>query len=75
MHTQDKQGLFAVAAIASVIFGWALVSNADVQDAENSHRVHCEMVALWEADAKRNVAPEQRLGHPNYDKRECGNGR
>ena len=71
MHTQDKQGLFAVAAIASVIFGWALVSNADVQDAENAHRVHCEMVALWKQDAARNVAPEQRRGWPNYDKREC----
>lgn len=71
MHAQDKQGFFAVAVIASVLFGWAMVSSADVQDAENSHRAHCEMVALWEADARRNVAPEQRRGWPNYDKREC----
>ena len=70
--SQDKQTAFAVAAMFSALFGWAMVSTADVQDAENSHRVHCEMVALWEADAKRNVAPEQRRGWPNYDKRECG---
>lgn len=33
MHTHDKQGLFALAVIASAIFGWAMVSTADVQDA------------------------------------------
>ncbi len=71
MHTQDKQGLFAAAAIASVIFGWALVSNADVQDAEGAHKAHCEMVALWDADAGRDVPEAQRRGWPNYDNREC----
>lgn len=71
MNHEEKQTAFAVAVLASVIFGWAMVSSADAQDAENAHRVHCEMVALWKQDAARNVAPEQRRGWPNYDKREC----
>ena len=47
------------------------VSSADLVDAENAHRIHCEAVAQWQADAALNVAPEQRRGWPNYDNREC----
>lgn len=71
MHTHDKQGFFALAAIAGAIFGWAMVSTADAQDAENEHRVYCEMIALWKADAAMNVEPAQRRGWPDYEKREC----
>lgn len=71
MHTQDKQGFFALAAIAGAIFGWAVISTADAQDAENEHRIYCEMVALWKEDAAMNVEPAQRRGWPDFEKREC----
>lgn len=67
----DKRDVGLIAALISVLLLWAAVSTADVQDAENAHKAHCEMVALWEADEQRNVPEAQRLGWPNYDEREC----
>lgn len=67
----DRRDAWLIAALISVLLLWAAVSTADAQDAENAHRVHCEMVALWEAGEQRNVPETQRLGWPNYDKREC----
>lgn len=46
---------------------WA--GTIDAQDAENSHREYCSMVALWDADAAQGVAPEQRAGWPPFDGR------
>lgn len=71
MNPKDKQTAFAVAVMFSALFGWAMVSTADVQDAENAHREYCEMVALWEADAAMNVEPAQRRGWPDFEKRKC----
>lgn len=52
------------------LFGiWAGVSTADALDAESSRQQYCEMVALWDADAAQDVAPEQRRGWPPYDGR------
>lgn len=47
----------------------ALAGTMDAQDAESSHREYCEMVALWDADAAQDVAPEQRRGWPPFDGR------
>lgn len=47
----------------------ALAGTMDAQDAENSHQQYCEMVALWDADAARGIAPEQRRGWPPFDGR------
>ena len=47
------------------------VSSADLVDAENAHRIHCEAVAQWESDAALDVEPAQRRGWPNYDMRKC----
>lgn len=67
----NKQGFVVAAVIATALFCWALVSTAEVQDAEQANRVHCEMVALWKSDAAQDVPPEQRRGWPNYDGRPC----
>lgn len=55
--------------IAGMLLALALVGTMDAQDAENSHRQYCEMVALWDSDAAQGVAPEQRRGWPPYDGR------
>ena len=71
MSKQDKQGVIIVLVAAALLVAWGVVGTADAQDAENAHRVHCEAVAEWQADAALSVAPEQRRGWPNYDGRVC----
>lgn len=60
---------WSLIALPPVFAALALVGTMDAQDAENSHRQYCEMVALWDADAAQDVAPEQRRGWPPYDGR------
>lgn len=71
MTNTDKRCALGVAAAFLVLLGWAAVSSADLQDAEQAHRVHCEAVAQWQADARAGVEPTQRRGWPNYDGRVC----
>ena len=67
----DLRDAGLIAGMLAGLLLWAFISTADAQDAENAHRVHCEMVALWKQDAALNIAPEQRRGWPNYDMRKC----
>jgi hypothetical protein len=61
-------------ALLLVFAALAIVGTMDAQDAENSHRVYCEMVAQWDADAAQDVAPEQRRGWPPFDgRKQCKN--
>ena len=71
MNKQDKQGFVIVLAAALVLAAWGAIGTADAQDAENAHRVHCEAVVQWHADARAGVGPAQRRGWPNYDGRAC----
>lgn len=65
-----NRSLVAAGAVIALA-AWVAVSTADAQDAENSHRIHCEMVAVWEADKAKGLAETERNGWPNFDKREC----
>lgn len=67
MPTTKDWSLIAGMLLALAV--WAGVSTADAQDAGSSHRQYCEMIALWDADAAQDVAPEQRRGWPPYDGR------
>ena len=71
MTNTDKKTVVGVVVASMVLLGWAAVSSADLQDAETAHRVHCEAVAQWQADARVGVEPAQRRGWPNYDGRVC----
>lgn len=71
MHPQDKQAFFAVAVLASVLLGWALVPGDEIDDAQIAHNHHCKMVAAWEADKAQGITEWARDGWPNYDGREC----
>mgnify|MGYP001266202527 CR=1 FL=1 len=48
---------------------FATVSAMDAKEAESVNRKYCEMIALWEKDIARGIAPEQRAGWPPYDGR------
>jgi hypothetical protein len=54
--------LVALLAFAAL----TLAGTMDSQDAEDSHREYCGMVALWDADASQGVAPEHRAGWPPF---------
>ena len=71
MTNTDKRCALGVAVSFLVLLGWAAVSSADLADAEQAHRIHCEAVAQWQADARAGVEPAQRRGWPNYDGRAC----
>lgn len=71
MNNQNKQTLFIVAVAVSMLFGWSIVSTADVQDAEDEQRYYCEMIELWQADKADNIPPAQRKGWPNYKNARC----
>lgn len=45
----------------------ATVNTIDAKDAESANRKYCEMVAIWDRDAARGIAPEQRAGWPLFD--------
>lgn len=52
----------------------ATVNTIDAKDAESVNRKYCEMTALWEKDAARGIAPEQRAGWPPFDgRKQCEN--
>ena len=56
--------LFAVVFAASF---FVLAFSCDgIDDLQAEQDQYCEMVALWNADAKRGVSPEQRIGWPPY---------
>lgn len=46
---------------------FATVSAMDAKEAESVNRKYCEMIALWEKDAARGIAPEQHKGWPPFD--------
>lgn len=60
---------------ATVIFGlFLLVSSNDYDDAVAQQSTYCEMVALWNADAKRGIAPNDRAGWPPFEgEHQCQN--
>lgn len=43
-----------------------LVGHYDFQAAECEHALYCEMIAVWEADAARGVAANDRAGWPPF---------
>ena len=71
MTNTDKNTALGVAAALLVLIAWAAVSSADLQDAEQAHRIHCDAVAEWQADTSAGIEPAQRRGWPNYDGRVC----
>ena len=66
MPTTKDWGLIALLLVFAAL---ALAGTMDVQDAERSQDTYCEMVAMWDADAAQDVAPEQRRGWPPFDGR------
>lgn len=66
---------WSLIALLLVFAALALAGTMDAQDAENSRQQYCEMVALWDADAAQDAAPEQRRGWPPYDgRKQCETG-
>lgn len=57
-------------AILLVFAALALAGTMDAKDVESSHQQYCEMVALWDTESARGVAPEQRKGWPPFDGRD-----
>lgn len=53
-----------VLAIPVIIYLLAVLGHDDYNEAELSHKHHCQMVELWEKSNGEN-------GHPNYDGRQC----
>lgn len=72
LNLPSKRDWMMIGGMLLALAVWAGVSTADAQDAENSRREYCEMVAAWDADAAMDVAPEQRRGWPPFDGR-CEN--
>jgi hypothetical protein len=66
MSTTKNIGLIALLLVFTAL---GLAGTMDAQDAENSRRGYCEMVALWDKDAELGIAPEKRNGWPPYDGR------
>lgn len=62
---------WSLIALLLVFAALTLAGTMDAQDAENSHQQYCAMVALWDSDAAQDVAPEQRAGWPDFEKRNC----
>ncbi len=60
---------WSLIALLLVFAALGLAGTMDAQDAENSRRGYCEMVALWDKDAALGIAPDQRKGWPPYDGR------
>lgn len=67
MLTDKTWSLIALLLTFAVI---ALVGKMDAKDDESENRKYCEMIALWEKDIARGIAPEQRAGWPPYDGRD-----
>lgn len=55
-----------LAAIA-VFALFAIASSNDYEDAVAQQSLYCEMVAQWNADAKRGIAPNDRAGWPPFE--------
>ena len=66
MPTTKDWGLIALLLVFAAL---ARAGTVDGQDAERSQDTYCEMVAMWDADAAQDVAPEQRRGWPPFDGR------
>ena len=55
--------------IAILLVALALDGMMEAQETESSQRNYCEMIALWEKNVARGIAPEQRAGWPPYNGR------
>ena len=60
---------WSIIALLLAFAALALAGTMDAQDAERAQSTYCEMVAMWDADAAQDVAPEQRRGWPPFDGR------
>lgn len=56
--------LISIAALA--------FNEPDATGAENQH--YCEMVQIWESDAKAGIPQQDRNGWPNFKNIECNTG-
>lgn len=52
-------------ALVFVLLG--IVGQSDYEEAIQRNNLYCEMKQLWEADAARGVAPEDRAGWPPFN--------
>lgn len=66
MTTTKAWGIITLLLVFAAL---AIAGTMDAQDAERSQTAYCEMVAQWDKDAARGIAPEQRTGWPPFDGR------
>lgn len=57
-----------MAGIAALAVALVYVSALDHDDAVLQDQNYCEMVAIWNDDARAGIAPAERNGWPPYNK-------
>ena len=66
MNDQNLFPFFIISIALIALLALIMVCFEDVDELQAQQDQYCEMVALWNADAKRGIPPEQRVGWPPY---------
>lgn len=62
-----KKPIQALGIILFFLVIYGIAGRFDTQDAQAQHKLYCEMVAIWQADAARGVPANERTGWPPFD--------
>lgn len=63
--------VFTISFFVGAFLTLGILQSLDCKDIEAQIREHCELVAMWEADAAKGVPEAHRKGRPNYNQTEC----